>query len=145
MIKTKKLKHVTKYLDTKTSYYSIVNKLGTIIKEQKDNVSKLSQMNVVYKLSCKECDATYVGQTGRTLKIRISEHRNHINRNTITQSVIIEHRLNFFHEFDWDSVEILDRERFLTKRLISKMIYIKRQNNNFNLQSDTECLGDGII
>jgi len=25
------------------------------------------------------------------------------------------------------------------------MIHIKRQNNSFNLQSDTECLDDGII
>jgi len=95
---SQKLKHVTKDLDTKTSYYNI-NKLE-IIKGHKDNIPKLSQMNVVYKLSCRDCDASYVGQTGRTLKTRISEHRNHINRNTTTQSVITEHRLNFSHEFD---------------------------------------------
>jgi len=53
---------------------------------------------------------TYVVQTGRTLKTRISEHRNHINKNTTTQSVITEHRINFSHEFNWDNVEILDRE-----------------------------------
>jgi len=75
----------------------------------------------------------------------ISEHKNHINRNTTTHFVITEHRLNFFHEFDWDNVEILDKEWFLIKRLISEMIYIKRQNNRLNLQSDTECLDDGII
>jgi len=103
-------------------------------------------MNVVYKLSyTKECDATYVEQTSRTLKTRISKHRNHINRNTTTQSVIIKHRLNFSHEFDWDNVEIVDRERFLSKRLISEMIRIKCQNNSLNLQSDTECLDNGII
>jgi len=45
---SQKLKHETKDLDTKTSFYSI-NKLGIIIKEQKDNVPKLSQMNLVYR------------------------------------------------------------------------------------------------
>jgi len=38
------------------------------------------------------------------------------------------------------ALEILDREQFLSKHLISEMIYIKRQNNSLNLQSDTECL-----
>jgi len=141
---SQKLKHVTNDLETKTSYYSL-NKLGTFIKGQKDSIPKLLQTNLVYKLSCKNCDATYVGQTGRTLKTRISEHRNHINRNTTSQSVITEHRINFSHEFNWDNVEILDKERFLSKRLISEMIYIKRQKNSLNLQSDTECLDDGII
>ncbi|EFN62053.1 hypothetical protein EAG_01370, partial [Camponotus floridanus] len=50
--------------------------------------------------------------------------------------IIAEHRaLN--HTFDFDDVEILDEEAFLGKRLISEMIYIKRQKNALNLQSDT--------
>jgi len=139
-----KLKHITKDLNTKISYYSF-NKLGTIIKGHKDNVPNLSQMNMIYRLSCKNCSVTYVGQTYRTLKTRIFN-----TKITLTEilphyyhSVITEYRLNFSHEFNWGNIEILDRERFLTK-LISEMIYIKRQNNSLNLQLDTECL-DGII
>jgi len=100
------------------------------------------QTNVMYKLSCKDCRATYIGQTCRTLKTRTTEI-------TFTEirlhSVIIEHRLNFSHDFDWNNVEILDKEKYLTRRLISEMIHIKRQNNGLNLHSDTECLNDGII
>jgi len=86
-----------------------------------------------------------VGQTSRQVKTRISEHRNHINRNTTTQSVITEHRLQFKHDFDWENVEILDSERFLGKRLISEMMFIKRQKNSINLQSDTEYLDEAYI
>jgi len=68
-------------------------------------------MNVVYKINCKDCDASYVGQTGRQLKTRISEYKNHINRNTFGLPVITEHRLHKNHEFDWERVEILDVER----------------------------------
>lgn len=46
---------------------------------------------------------------GHLLKNRISEYRNYINRN-MTQSVITDHRVYFSHEFDWDNVEILDKE-----------------------------------
>jgi len=81
-----------------------------------------------------------VEQTGRKLMARIKEQKNHINKTTITHSVITDHRLKDNHEFDWDRVEILDNERFLSKRLISEMLHIVRQNNSLNLQSDTEFL-----
>ncbi|KYM95437.1 hypothetical protein ALC62_13865, partial [Cyphomyrmex costatus] len=66
-------------------------------------------------------------QTSRTLKTRISEHRNHINRNTQQNSVITNHRLQFSHDFNWDNIKILDKEISLNKRLISEMIYIRKQ------------------
>jgi len=75
----------------------------------------------------------------------MSEHKNHINRNKTTHSVITNHTLEFSHEFDWENVEILDKERFLSKRLISEMIHIKGQKYSLNLQSDTESLDNGIV
>jgi len=101
---------------------------------------KLSNKDVMYKLCCKNCDASYIEQTSRQLKTRISKHRN-INRNITTQSVITEHRLQFNH-FDWKNVKIIDSERFLGKHLILEMIFIKKQKNSINLQSDTEHLDD---
>jgi len=74
------------------------------------------------------------------LKTRISEHKNHILRNTSTHSVITEHRLQFNHDFDWEGVEILDVERNFNKRLISEMINIKCQKKGINLQTDIEAL-----
>jgi len=70
----------------------------------------------VYKISCKNCDAIYVGQTKRKLNIRISEHRNRINRKSTNITVITEHRLRHNHDFDWLNVKILDNERFFLKK-----------------------------
>ena len=110
---------------TKLSYTG-VNKLSCFIKTHKDKLPKDLHKNVIYKISCTNCDASYVGQTGRFLKTRTREHRAHINRNTAQSSVITDHRL-LNHEFDWDNVEILDEERILKKRLMSEMIFINRQ------------------
>ncbi|KYM96621.1 hypothetical protein ALC62_12713, partial [Cyphomyrmex costatus] len=135
-----KIKNYFNKCDTFKLAYKGINRLDRIVKVQKDKLQTMLHSNVVYKISCGDCDATYVGQTKRTLKTRITEHRNHINWNTQQKSVITEHRLNFSHEFDWDNVEILDEEINLNKRLISEMLHIHRQKNSLNVQTDTDLL-----
>jgi len=99
--------------------------LDRIIKAQKDRLPDYSKKNIVYKISCNDCDATYVGQTKRKLNTRITEHRNQINSKSSNKTVITEHRLRYNHEFDWTNVEILDRETFHWKRIISEMLNIR--------------------
>jgi len=123
----------------KLAFHSL-NKLSKYIKVHKDPLPNMQKKNVVYKICCKDCNASYVGQTGRLLKTRVSEHQNHIRRNTSTTSIITDHRMHSNHDFDWNKVEILDVERYYHKRLVSEMLHIKRQKNGLNLQTDTECL-----
>jgi len=84
---------------SRVAFYS-TNKLSRFIKVQKDSLPKSSNMSIVYKNNCKDCDASYVGQTDRQLKTRISEYKNLINRNTSALSVITEHRLYKNHDFN---------------------------------------------
>ncbi|KYN22070.1 hypothetical protein ALC57_05546 [Trachymyrmex cornetzi] len=83
---------------------------------------------------------TVLGQTCRQLKSRITEHKNHIRWNTSVRNVITEHRLQEGHDFDWNSVAILDEKPHYRKRLISEMIFIRRQTHGLNLQTDMEGL-----
>jgi len=125
--------------DIRVSFHS-PNKMGKYIKVQKDICPHTSKSNVLYKISCNNCDASYVGQTGRQLKIRITEYRNHIRHKTSVRSVITEHKLQCNHDFQWDNIKILDEEPCYRKRLISEMFYIKKQKNSLNLQTNTEGL-----
>jgi len=100
-----------------------MNKLSRIIKIHKDPLLSSQKKNVVYKISCNDCDASYVGQIGRLLKTRISEHQSHIRRNTSTTSVITNYRVHHNHDFNWNNVEILDVESFYHKRIISDDSY----------------------
>lgn len=118
--------------------YTIQNKLH-FIKKHKDKIDYNTQCNIVYKIPCGECDATYVGQSKRQLNTRVVEHRNSVRRGT-SNSVISEHSFHSGHEFDWNNVKIVDRENEYKKRLISEMISIKRQVNGINIQSDTDFL-----
>lgn len=74
---------------------------------------------------------------GKTRRLKINEHRNHIKRSATQHLVITDHRLN--HEFDrWN----LDEEPILYKKLLSEMIYQTTTKNSLNLQTDTttDCL-----
>ena len=48
------------------------------LKLGKDKSDKWDQTGVVYKFTCKNCPATYIGETKRSLKTRINEHKKNI-------------------------------------------------------------------
>jgi len=74
-----KFKNIANVLESKLAFFS-QNKLDRIIKSQKDCLPLSYNKSVVYKLLCKDCDSTYVGQTKRKLNTRITEHKRDINK-----------------------------------------------------------------
>lgn len=93
-----KFKYFTNKFNINLAFFSL-NKLSRFIKVQKDVLPNNLKKNVVYKIMCKDCDASYVGQTSRRLKTRVIEHCNDIRRNANNHSVITEHRINLNHDF----------------------------------------------
>jgi len=63
---TTKFQNLANLLKAKLAVFSL-HKLGRVIRAQKDLLPVGHTRNVVYKLSCKDCDAVYVGQTKRRL------------------------------------------------------------------------------
>jgi len=120
--------------------FSIPSTLNIFIKCGKDNLDLTSHQGVVYKISCQDCDASYIGQTKRQLGTRIKEHASDINKKNGSPSVISKHRLNFRHDFEWDNVKIINNERSYPKRQISEMVHIKKQQNGLYKHSDTDLL-----
>jgi len=100
----------------------------------------MSHQGVVYKISCHDCEASYIGQTKRQLRTRIKEHDSDFRKKNGSPSVISEHRRNFNHDFEWDNIKIIDNERSYQKRLVSEMVHIKKQLHGLNKQSDTDLL-----
>jgi len=58
----------------KVSFYS-TNKLREFLRH-KDLYRVTRSRSVVYKISYKNCDASYVGQTYKQLRSKITEHKN---------------------------------------------------------------------
>ena len=51
-----------------------------------------------YRSSCGECDATYIGQTGRSFKTCFAEHRTAFNTNKPADYAVAKHCLSENHD-----------------------------------------------
>jgi len=142
---------ISSNIDRSKAYigFRCLNKLDRFIKGHKDVDHTSLKNNVIYKISCNNCDATYVGQTKRQLRTRIREHKNNIKLDQSKHSVISEHIIKFNHSFDWDNdwdnAKVVDCESKFYKRIISEMIHIKEQKTSLNLNSDTELLDESYF
>ena len=141
------IKNIYKKLSAILKQYNIISiplvkkSLNSIIKLGKDVTKKWDRTNIVYKFTCKNCPAAYIGETKRTLKKRINEHRNNKNED----SVVNMHQNSFNHQFDWEGAVILDNESNYKKRLMSEMMHIKCHNNNINKKEDIFTLNKSYI
>ena len=70
------------------TYFKPTNTLHQLLVHPKDPVGKDKVVGPVYKISCEECEATYVGETERSLKARFGEHR---RPSSTTSEVSITH------------------------------------------------------
>ena len=66
------------------------NNLGSqLINNKIDKIDKLDKSGV-YKLTCHDCDAFYIGQTSRSFKTRYSEHVRALNRLNRSDNINLE-------------------------------------------------------
>ena len=52
---------------------------------------------------CCDCQASYIGEPGRNLNIRLNEHTERATKNGDANNHIAEHHLHTNHKIDWDS------------------------------------------
>ena len=57
---------------------------------------------IVYKIKCCDCQAFHIGETGRNLRTRLTEHKRATKSGDVNNH-IAEHHLQTKHQIDWDS------------------------------------------
>jgi hypothetical protein len=67
-----------------------------------------SNQDVVYEIPC-ECRSSYIGETGRPVETRVTEHQRSVEKNNPGDSKLAEHALNTGHKFRWDDVRVIGR------------------------------------
>ena len=112
------------------TYFKSSNTLRQLLVHPKDPVGKDKVVGPVYKISCEECDATYVGEMERSLKARFGEHR----RPSSTTSEVSKHihTDNPNHNIMLENTKILSVEHKWFERGVKEAIYIRAMNPSLN-------------
>lgn len=74
------------------------NKLGSILKERKNNKVKKEDKTGVYQINCDNCPKYYIGQTTRSFKKRFKEHIPASSSNN-SKSSFANHLINENHNY----------------------------------------------
>lgn len=77
--------------------FSTINNLKSRFVKNKDKIAILDKSGV-YEIKCNDCNASYIGKTGRAFKVRIKEHTDGKHR-----SHFFDHLFNTNHNFDIQS------------------------------------------
>ena len=107
------------------------NSLRSQLVSTKSNFSPTVHHPGVYVIPCKDCPSVYVGETGRTLPIRISEHKRNVRLGHENSAPFI-HVRDQDHAIDFNQANIVYRSDNRHKRLIIESALINHLNN-FNL------------
>ena len=81
-----------------------ITTLRQLLTNVKDKDEPNDRQGAVYKIKCCDCQATYIGETGRNLNKRMTEHKR-ATRNGDLNNNIAEHHLQTNHRIDLDSAE----------------------------------------
>ena len=82
---------------------------------------------LVCQISCRDCNAVYVGETGRSVRTRKREHADAVKTFNTKISALSQHVMDFDHRIDWDNVKILKSESHAYRRGVAKSFLINQK------------------
>jgi len=110
----------------------------------KDKVKDEEKTELIYRVPCKSCSSSYVGETGRKFGLRIKEHKKEVDsftagtqtrafkarKSSVThKSAITDHAVDGMeenHVLDWDKAKVVDREAQRQTRWIKEALWIRK-------------------
>ena len=84
---------------------------------------------VIYRIPCQDCGKSYIGETGRTLKVRLTEHKRYCHNGETNRSGVSQHTLVDNHRIDWEKSTVIAKEPNYYKRRIKEALFIRKFNN----------------
>ena len=107
--------------------------LTSLFRKPKDAIKFGQNRGLVYQISCRDCNAVYVGETGRSVRTIKWEHVNADKTFNTKMSALSQHVMGFDHRIDWDIVKILKSESHAHRRRVAESFLINQKARPRNI------------
>ncbi|UYV80866.1 hypothetical protein LAZ67_19002032 [Cordylochernes scorpioides] len=125
MVKTRMVEHDRSYGKINIAWKPC-NPISQYLNQHK-NTQLTERAGLIYEVKCEKCDQRYVGQTSRTLKERMENHKYALKWDRIQNSALVEHRRDTGHnKFNLENPRTLDYEKNYYKRQFKEAFFIQK-------------------
>ena len=105
--------------------------LRHLLTNVKDRDEPNNRQGAVYKIRCSDCQASYIGETGRNLNTRLTEHKRATKNGDANNHIAVHHQLTN-HNIDWDSAQCLTYSTNYFQRLTLESWYTNLEQTPLN-------------
>ena len=136
---SEKIRRVCKPMDVQMVFTSR-NTLRKSLMKVKGRPGMMDMKGIVYSIPCAKCSATYVGETGRTLRVCMAEHRRAV-KNKDPKNGVAMHVQKTVHTINWQEAKILGREDNWGRRRVLEALVIQQRRPMVNLDAGLIFMG----
>ena len=127
--------------------YKRGNTIGNML-SRKPRENDQDKYNIVYNIDCNDCPQVYIGQTKRSLKTRIKEHKSALYHPYL-KSNVADHAINYKHNINFDNPKIKYREKNSRARKFLESFDIEKFKQAkipiMNDQQNSQCIIPNIF
>ena len=104
------------------------------LSKPKDKVPINDRNNIIYKIPCNDCNASYIGETKRPFGVRKKEHQGNVKNGQTEKSNVARHCWSKDHKMNWDEMKIIDTDSYIWSRKLKETLHSIREGegNYFN-------------
>ena len=109
----------------------VTNTIGNVVKKIP---GKPPSEACIYSIPCLGCPKTYVGETGKSIDVRIKQHKQKYNQ-ADEQNAMFMHSWNTDHRIDWENAKEIKKCSNSQQRKLLEAKYIQ-ERDTFNLKQN---------
>lgn len=93
---------------------------------------ELKMKNVIYEVPCRDCTSVYIGETGKCLQVRLTDHKAAVMC-CDRKNGIATHSWDHDHRVNWEEARVIGTEPFYWKRRVLEALSIRSHDTTSNL------------
>ena len=131
-VKTERMPNGAHILSNIRSVFTPARTLKMTLMRVKSRLPDLRKKGVVYQIPCSNCDQVYTGESKRTLKVRMSEHKRAVKTSDPNNGIAV-HVAKSQHSIDWSGARVVRSVQGYWERRTMEAIEIKKSKSSMNL------------